>query len=459
MGEAVDQNNRREATCAQSKSEFKLILTTDLYAYETKWQLVHINDGNRVVSSGPPAGLNYGDKQSYSGRWCLPPGQYKLQLIDNGTDGICSDNPLFGCGRLMLFLNGQNAGRMVNDKSRFTTKDFPFVVGISPRIDGVGNNNPNPNQGEWCTKVRSVMRVPQGTCILSNGQRGHHVRVTTKVDKYGKETSWKITRNDSVKMKMGPIIANNQELSVEDCLPAGKYNLEFRDIDGVCCRHGQGFFKLVVDGQQLLDGGTFVGSVAHDFQLGFDWLAGMTERDCEWWWAHDYRRRDWHTRCYEGQYCGKAYRHLKWSPALKADAQVYADKLLETCATNGIKHDATEQGENLAKNRGPGKWGVQYAADLVTKRFVDNEEFWGWNRNAHLTQAIWYPTRYIRCAESSLDMGGEKMCRMQVCRYAKAGNCQMSSFDSSTGNNWMKPMMMDDSLCGPMCASGDGCYH
>merc|ERR1719469_1391440 len=105
----------------------------------------------------------------------------------------------------------------------------------------------------------------------------------------------------------------------------------------------------------------------------------MSERDCEWHWAHDNRRRDWHTRCYPGQYCDKSYRHLKWSPALKADAQDYARRLLDTCDTIGIKHDATDQGENMAKNKGHATtWGNLYSADKVTKRFVDNEEFWGW---------------------------------------------------------------------------------
>jgi len=233
------------------------------------------------------------------------------------------------------------------------------------------------------------------------------------------------------------------------------------DIDGVCCRHGQGAFKLVVNGEVLLDGGSFTSSIAHDFQLGFDWLSTMNERDCEWYWAHDRRRRDWHVRCYkdEGQYCNKTYRRLKWSPALKADAKDYAERLLDTCDTTGIKHDKTDQGENLAKNKGSGNWGGLYSADKVTKRFVDNEEFWGWNRNAHLTQAMWYPSRYIGCAESSKDMGRGRMCRMQVCRFAKAGNCMMGKYNSDQGNNWMTPMMMDDSPCGPMCASRDGCFH
>lgn len=451
LGETVDQYDRREAACGANKSEFKIMLTTDFYGYETKWQLIDVRS-NRAIAKGPPTGFNYADKSTYSGRWCLSPGQYKFRMIDNGRDGICSTNPLYGCGSLRLFLNGQNAGRMINDKSNWQQRDFPFLVSMSSRIDGT------PNRGDgndvWCKKVRSVMKTPQGTCTLPNGQRGHRVRVTTKVDKYGKETSWQISRKSGnvVKMKMGPIIEPNQQKSVEDCLPAGKYNIKFQDLDGICCRHGQGFFKLIVNKQELLNGGSFTKSIDHDFQLGFDWISSMSERDCEWWWAHDYRRRDWHTRCYKDQYCNKTYRHLKWSPALKADAQVYAERLLDTCESHTMKHDNTDQGENLAKNKGSGTWGAQYPADKVTKRFVDNEEFWGWKANAHLTQAMWYPTRYMGCAESVKSMGGNVMCRLQVCRYAKAGNCLMAKYNSSQGNSWMKPMMMNDSPCGPMCA-------
>ena len=183
----------------------------------------------------------------------------------------------------------------------------------------------------------------------------------------------------------------------------------------------------------------------------------MTERDCEWWWAHDYRRRDWHTRCYNGQYCNKRYRHLRWDASLKADAMDYANRLLSTCNEEGIHHDASSYGENLAKNKGSGAWGQLYPADRITKRFVDNEEFWGWNDNAHLTQSMWYASRYIGCGESVKTMSNGETCRFQVCRYSKPGNCVMESYSASVGNNWMKPMMMDDSPCKPLCPES-GCH-
>jgi hypothetical protein len=149
---------------------------------------------------------------------------------------------------------------------------------------------------------------------------------------------------------------------------------------------------------------------------------------------------------------------LRWSTGLESDARDYAVKLLDSCDDTGIKHDDTDQGENLAKNKGSsGSWGALYPADNIVKRFVDNEETWGWNANAHLTQAMWYASRYVGCAESVKTMEDGKTCRMQVCRYAKAGNCMMDAYQSSTGNRWMVPMMNDDSPCGPMCPPNGGC--
>ena len=417
------------------------------------------NDKGKVVAKGPPQGTNYADKTSYSGKWCVNPGQYRAVINDRGRDGMCTGNPnIYGCGYFKVYLDGKIAGQVTNDKTRWSQKQIGMnAAPISARIDGTATTN--NNSGNWCNKVRSVMKVPQGTCTLPNGQRGHRVRVTTKVDKYGMETSWTIRNaNGQIKMKMGPVIAANGQKAVEDCLPAGKHNIIFNDLDGVCCKHGQGFWKVHVDGEELMSGGSFIRQDKRDFHLGYDWIGTMNERDCEWWFAHDYRRRDWHTRCYSGQYCNKSYRHLKWNPNLKASAKVYANQLLNTCGQTGIKHDETEEGENLAKNLGSGAWGALYPAEKVTNRFVDHEEFWGWNRNAHLTQAMWYPTRYMGCADSVKDMGNGKMCRFQVCRYARAGNCLMGKFNAGTGNNWMKAMMSDDSPCGPDCPK-NGCHR
>ena len=446
----VDVHDRRtgDATCTDSQGEVSISVKTDNYGYETKWKIV--NSAGTTIASGPPSGTNYADSKIYTGSWCLSSGTYQVVVQDTGGDGMCRGDSSqgWGCGYFKVQLNGVNVGQVVQDKQNWEKKSFQVsVVPMSSRIDVVDTGS---SSGGWCDRVKSVMRVPSGTCTLPDGSRGHRVRVTTKVDKYGEETSWRITSNGVVRMKMAAIVPSNSAKAVEDCLPPGDYNFQINDPDGLCCRHGQGGYQIIVDGQGLFNGGAFVTSEGHKFKLGHDWMSPMSERDCEWWWAHNYRRMDWHTRCTD-HYCDKNARHLRWSSSLEAHARDYAGRLLDTCDETGIKHDVTDQGENLAKNKGGGSWGALYPADNIVKRFVDNEEYWGWNANAHLTQAMWYSSRYVGCAESVKTMSDGTTCRMQVCRYAKAGNCQMNAYQSSTGNRWMLPMMDDDSPCGPMC--------
>ena len=60
------------------------------------------------------------------------------------------------------------------------------------------------------------------------------------------------------------------------------------------------------------------------------------------------------------------------------------------------------------------------------------------------------------CGESEKEyLGG--MCSVQVCRYAKAGNCGMSTYNSTDGENWLIPMLKDTSPCEPSCPP-EGCF-
>jgi hypothetical protein len=41
--------------------------------------------------------------------------------------------------------------------------------------------------------------------------------------------------------------------------------------------------------------------------------------------------------------------------------------------------------------------------------------------------------------DSARDMGDGTTCLMQVCRYAKSGNCMMDAYDSDVGDDWRTP--------------------
>ena len=92
----------------------------------------------------------------------------------------------------------------------------------------------------------------------------------------------------------------------------------------------------------------------------------------------------------------------------------------------------------------------------IIGRWVDREIGWKYPDNAHLTQSLWRASRYMGCGESVKDWGKGK-CRVQVCRYVKAGNCGMATYNATDQENWLVPMLLDTSRCEPSCPP-EGCY-
>jgi len=242
---------------------------------------------------------------------------------------------------------------------------------------------------------------------------------------------------------------------VEQCVDAGypeeQYQLTLYDEvgDGICCKSGNGAYTLSIEESgsftPLVTGGNFKKTkMAHLISVRSK-EPPLSSRDEEWLTAHNTRRKYWHN------YYQKSYVPLKWSGELAASSQLYAEKLLATCGDQGIEHDPDNKyGENMAKNKGMGTWGSLYEADKIVGRFVDREVDIGYPHNYHLTQALWRATRYVGCGESEMYWNGGT-CRIQVCRYSKAGNCDMNR------DNWEEKMMLDDSGCFPDCPP-EGCF-
>ena len=148
---------------------------------------------------------------------------------------------------------------------------------------------------------------------------------------------------------------------------------------------------------------------------------------------------------------GKTYVPLKWSNSLKVSSQVWAEELLKTCGTRLYHDSQNAYGENLASNFGTGSWAQVKSTEAILKRFVEDEKDWEWPRCAHLTQVLWRGSEYVGCAEMAKDTENGGKCHVQVCRYARAGNCNMNSF-----NDHMEGVMRDSSNCGEECPPG-GC--
>ena len=199
-----------------------------------------------------------------------------------------------------------------------------------------------------------------------------------------------------------------------------------------------------VNGQIAVAGGYFVGSKTHQIEIGKNWQAGMNYRQKEWLNTHNSRRRK-----YNG---GRGYVALRWSRSLASGAQTHANRLTHNCKSGSLTHaPGITEGENLAKNQGKGEWGSLYPVDKIMRRWVEAELNWSYPKNAHMTQVVWRATQYVGCGESLKTYSGAHKCRVQVCRYVKAGNCAVRN------GNWRAAAWEDDSACGFDCPK-DGCF-
>lgn len=284
------------------------------------------------------------------------------------------------------------------------------------------------------------------------------IRITT--DKYGAENAWELTSvlTGQVIRSVGlKTYANGAPRtdSVDVCVPSGKYM--FTLTDGVGDGIGAGVYELLLDGELMVHGSDFRygRKVQHAIVVGYDTQLTnqMSQREVQYLDCHNWRRKKYHEQF------GTSYVGLKYDLSLAADAQAYAIQLLDACEIDGIKHEeGLEQGENLAKNMGePNTYGQLYPVENVCRRWFEREETWPFPNNAHFTQGLWRSTRYVGCAESTKTMSNGGTCHVQVCRFARAGNCNMGQYKATVGENWKIPMLMDHNPCGPACPS-NGCH-
>ena len=279
-------------------------------------------------------------------------------------------------------------------------------------------------------------------------------------DEFGDDITWELRReyntgqNATVEISKGPYGKHPYEY-LDVCVPVPSlYTFTISDVygDGLCDTSQCGYYKIFLGGRELVHVNRYGYNNTHLINVGFDPTPGMSDRDRKYLHAHNKRRAYWH-RFYD-----RPYQSLQWSPSLAADSARWATELLGACDNDGIEHEPNVvHGENLAKNLGLVEdFGQLYDPDLIVGRWIDRELTWPWPANAHLTQALWRASKYMGCGEAEKDWQGGK-CRVQVCRYAKAGNCNMGSFNATEGVNWLEPMLSDTSPCEPSCPF-EGCY-
>ena len=94
--------------------------------------------------------------------------------------------------------------------------------------------------------------------------------------------------------------------------------------------------------------------------------------------------------------------------------------------------------------------------ESIMTRWVEREANKDYPNNQSFTQVMWRATRYLGCADRyelvELEDGSSTHCYISVCRYARAGNCNVGKYA-----NWMTPVLADSSPCGPVCPA-EGCH-
>jgi len=469
--EQQQHDNRDLLVCSDPSKVFRLDLTTNNSGRSTSYKIDHYERGSWETHTVED---NHGKNSRYNRRICVAPGDYRLTISNSG--GACYTAYL--------------RGRVLNDNSGCGDTTSYFALGESQFNGTPPQDTDTPNPTRRPTPLPTPKPTPRPTPRptpqpvnpvdpdifsgrIANCPSGEHlVSIEFQLDAFGEETTW------TLKNQQGNVLLRNSrtyapfDFEVRDiCLsPASNYVLTVKDpYDGICCeernsecpnwRVGKncvGYYKMTVDGKEAVLGGKYIPEKKeHVINLQ---PHTMTDRDMEWLEAHNTRRQEWH------EDYRKDYVPLKWSNNLKASSQIWAKELLKTCSYR-LYHDPNNRkfGENLASNYGTGSWAAMQSTDEILGRFVENEADWDWPRNAHLTQVLWRGTDHVGCTEAStiVDSGDHRgmTCHVQVCRYAKAGNCDMSLFNDGSNEWWMDAVMNDTpSRCGDECPP-EGCHY
>lgn len=304
--------------------------------------------------------------------------------------------------------------------------------------------------------------------VLATGSTGidcsgnkKYFKLVLRMDAYAFENKWTLMKKVGkswARIAKGPPAGtryqDNKRYTGGYCLAAGTYKFEMTDKfkDGMHAGvKGDGGFVGYVNGVKRFSSPTTetnwstktyqfrvaasTGSAHSQIsQQDFTPKNDLDNNDQQWLTAHNTRRKKWHTRY------GKSYVPLVWNNKLASDASMYARELLSTCGGK-LVHANTPFGENMASNLGTGSWGEKRSPEEILVRWVDKET--NTKEKAHLTQALWRSSKFVGCGTAS-KAHNDGNCHVQVCRYARPGNCNMGAY-----NDWQTPTFEDDSPCTP----------
>merc|ERR1711862_334341 len=136
--------------------------------------------------------------------------------------------------------------------------------------DAKCNSDSDCDLGEFCTEYSCD--ISTGTCnsVQDCSSCGAKIDLEIQADGYGQEIEWEIVNVDDGEKSLegGPYVSNSFTTK-SSCLPYGKYEFRINDSgnDGICCKYGNGYYKLSLDNEVLKEGGKFKKSEVTSFEI------------------------------------------------------------------------------------------------------------------------------------------------------------------------------------------------
>ena len=215
--------------CNSDSVEITINITTDNYPSETSWQLVDQNGGGFFINPGDLTQSN----TTYIYTYCVPDTDcYTFTILDTYGDGLCGSCWGGTDGNYTVSYDGVVVASM-------STADF----GSSEITSNIGNCSVTSN----CTSNESEI-------VIS---------ITT--DDFPTETYWQLVDQNGTGFEIlaGDLTTANYTYTWTFCIDTTDcYDFTIFDTygDGICCTWGNGSYYVTLDGNSIVNGGSFLSS-------------------------------------------------------------------------------------------------------------------------------------------------------------------------------------------------------
>lgn len=302
--------------CSADESHFKLDLMTDDFGSQTRWILKKTGQRDAIMR-GPPSGTTYDSNSNFVRGVCLPPGAYRFIIFDSGKDGL--NVPDTNSGSYAVYLGEKKVAGSPRRRKHWRKRLHKFTVASKTPA-------PKPKPASKPTSKPSVDVVAGGSSEVVCSSAERMVQLEIKTDRWGGDTSWEVAKEGEALIESNKVYGSHETELTHFCLKKGStYDFVLRDKvgDGLCCSHGEGYFKVALleeDGswKEIIKGGSFQ---SKELMVGINLKEStMTVRDAEWLDSHNRRREKWHLE--NGKDFGKQFFYFRFTFIIVSNAEL-----------------------------------------------------------------------------------------------------------------------------------------